>query len=78
MLHSSGPFPPPFCKKKKQFQKHLPYIETKKFEFRDVAQVVILHKKYLAKFGCIQNMKAEKILSASHIVASCAEFWQDF
>jgi hypothetical protein len=43
-----------------QFQKHLPYIETKKFEFCDVAQVVILHKKHLAKFGCIQNMKVEK------------------
>jgi hypothetical protein len=60
-----------------QFKKHLPYID-KEIWFFDVAQVVILHKKYLAKFGSIQNMKVKQILSTSHVVASCAEFWQDF
>ncbi len=42
-----------------QFKKHLPYID-KEIWFCDVAQVVNLHKKYLAKFGSIQNMKVEK------------------
>jgi coproporphyrinogen III oxidase-like Fe-S oxidoreductase len=54
-----GPFSSCFFIKKMQLKKHLPYID-KEIWFCDVAQVVNLHKKYLAKFGSIQNMKVEK------------------
>lgn len=42
--------------------------------FKNVAQVAIMHKQYLAKFGNIQSMKVENLMHPLHIVGDCGDF----
>jgi hypothetical protein len=45
------------------------------FQFHDVAQVVIVHKYILAKFGNIKNMRVLKFDSPFYIVGNCGDFF---